>query len=59
MSDVVHYRIPLAAIGNQLFGAFILKDINKIFGFRREIIKEILALPAKKPVTKVVERKSP
>jgi len=38
--DYVQYKIPLGFIGNATLGRFIKKDINKIFAYRNNYIKE-------------------
>lgn len=42
--DFVRYKVPLGKIGALLTGAFIRKDINEIFNFRKTKIKEIFGL---------------
>lgn len=41
--DFVRYKVPLSKLGALLTGAFIKKDINKIFGYRKEKVKELFA----------------
>ncbi|NRA64804.1 MAG: TIGR01777 family protein [Pseudobacteriovorax sp.] len=42
MHDCVYYQIPFGALGNQVLGPFIRKDIHSIFSFRREVIADLL-----------------
>ena len=37
--DIVNYRIPFSFLSNQTIGGFILKDIEKIFSYRKNFIK--------------------
>lgn len=43
MTDEVYYKVPLGFLGNQLLEPYIRKDIEKIFAFRREAFKDLLA----------------
>ncbi|MBY0553545.1 TIGR01777 family oxidoreductase [bacterium] len=38
MIDEVRYKVPLSDIGNLVVGAFVEKDVNKIFAYRRQVI---------------------
>ena len=42
MYDRVFYQVPLGALGQQLAGAFIRRDVGKIFSYRREVIADLL-----------------
>ena len=41
LKDLVHYRIPMGALGKILLGRFIRKDIEKIFNYRKSVIAEL------------------
>jgi hypothetical protein len=43
MRDRVRYRLPLGAVGGLLAGAFVKKDLRKIFEFRRRYLVKNLA----------------
>jgi uncharacterized protein (TIGR01777 family) len=42
MRDRVRYRVPLGAVGGLIAGAFVKKDVRKIFDFRRKYLAKNL-----------------
>lgn len=41
VSDQVYYRLPMGIVGEVFAGNFVKKDVEKIFSFRKEKMKEI------------------
>ncbi len=48
MTDEVEYRLPLGTLGKWLAGAFVRRDLKKIFDFRARKIEELFLEAAKK-----------
>ncbi|MFZ8932869.1 MAG: TIGR01777 family oxidoreductase [Bacteriovoracaceae bacterium] len=41
IKDHVVYKVPLGALGDIVAGLFVKKDLDKIFGYRKKVIKDI------------------
>ncbi|MCB0392366.1 MAG: TIGR01777 family oxidoreductase [Bdellovibrionales bacterium] len=40
MEDKIYYKLPMAPLGQLIAGSFVLKDIKKIFSYRKKYLEE-------------------